>query len=448
MRNILREQEVIHQQYHLINWRWIFVAILACVIFAASLKPVGIISNPRPLYIIVIAVILYNLLFKWFLERWKKHYSIVPPVRWLTEGYFWDTAQVLADYVALTFVLYYSGGVENPFFLTYIVHIIASSSLAPRKIVYRYAFAAIALFGGLDILQYYDIIPHHHLNNWLSLDVHSSLLYHIGVLGAFLVLILTITYLATQIGHRLRERESEIITVYEKLLETKELLVGEDKFATVGRMSGMVAHELNTPLAVISGNSELLLLDAKEPELVKQLTTIKEQAARAGRIVQNLSKMSRPSKTELVRISVGSILETVLDFLAHKIQKGNISLIKNFQENTPDIISNPDYLQQVFINIITNAIQAMPQGGVLTVLVHTEGSNLFIKIGDTGIGIDQEDIKQIFEPFFSKREGGTGLGLAIVNHLVAQLKGSIRVNSQVGKGTDFIVSLPITEINR
>lgn len=445
MRNILREQEVIQQQYRLINWRWIFVIISTVVVFVASLKPVGIISNPRPLYIIIIIVILYNLLFKRILGRWKNQYIRIPPVKWLDDGYFWDTAQVLTDYITLTVGLYYSGSAENPFFLAYIVHIIASSSLAPRRIVYRYALAAIALFGGLDILQYYQIIPHHHLNNWLSLNACSSLSYHTVIFCVFSIFILVTTYISTQIGHRLRKRESEIITVYEKLLETKELLVGEDKFATVGRMSGMVAHELNTPLAVISGNTELLLLDAKEPELVKSLTTIKEQAARAGRVVQNLSKMSRPSKTELVRTNIGSILGIVLDFLAHRIQKGNISLIKSIPENTPEITSNPDYLQQVFINIITNAIQAMPQGGALTIIVSTEGADLSVKIGDTGVGIDQNDIKQIFEPFFSRREGGTGLGLAIVNHLIAQLKGSIRVNSQIGKGTDFIISLPLME---
>jgi len=444
MRNILREQEVIQQQYHLINWRWAVIVVSAVVVFVASLKPVGIISHPRPLYIITIILILYNLLFKWILGRWKKQYIRIPPVKWLDEGYFWNTVQVLADYITLTFGLYYSGGVENPFFLTYIVHIIASSSLAPRKIVYRYAFAAIALFGGLDVLQYYHIIPHYHLNNWLSLDTCSSSLYHIGIFCTFSIFILLITYISSQIGHRLRERESGIITVYEKLLESKEMLVGADKFATVGRMAGMVAHELNTPLAVISGNSELLMMDAKEPDLIKGLSTIKDQASRAGRVVQNLSKMSRPSKTELVQTNVGTVLEMVLDFLAHRIQKGNISLIKHIPENTPGIISNPDYLQQIFINIITNAIQAMPQGGVLTIIVSAEGANLSVKIGDTGTGIDQEDIQQIFEPFFSKREGGTGLGLAIVNHLIAQLKGSINVNSQVGKGTDFTISLPLT----
>ena len=108
------------------------------------------ILNFTLLIIITIILILYNLLFKWILGRWKKQYIRIPPVKWLDEGYFWNTVQVLADYITLTFGLYYSGGVENPFFLTYIVHIIASSSLAPRRIVYRYALAAIALFGGLE----------------------------------------------------------------------------------------------------------------------------------------------------------------------------------------------------------------------------------------------------------------------------------------------------------
>lgn len=448
MRNILREQEIIQQQHHLINWRWAFIAISAVVIFVTSLKAVNLITDPKPLYAITIVMIAYNLIFRSNLKNWKNRYIVIPPAKWLDEGYFWNTAQVLVDYIALTGWLYYSGGVVNPFFCGYFIHIAVNSSFVPRRIVYRYALAASVLFGGLLFLEYYHIITPHPLNNWFSLSIYHSPLYHVGIFGVFSTFILLITYISSQIGHRLRERESEIITVYEKLLESKEMLVGEDKFATVGRMAGMVAHELNTPLAVISGNAELLLMDAKEPVSIKGLNTIKDQAIRAGRIVQNLSKISRPSKTELVQANVGTILGTVLDFLAHRIQKGNISLIKHIPENTPAIISNPDYLQQIFINIITNALQAMPQGGVLTIIVSAEGANLSVKIGDTGGGIAQEDIQQIFEPFFSKREGGTGLGLAIVNHLIAQLKGSINVNSQVGKGTDFIISLPITITNQ
>jgi len=255
--------------------------------------------------------------------------------------------------------------------------------------------------------------------------------------------------------HKVEERTRELKEAQAKLIQT-------EKMAAVGQLAAGVAHELNNPLGGILGFAQYAsskIRNKKANDLTDEdlfsystyLKDIEQQSMRCKRIVQNLLKFSRTSKkVDFEILDLNNILEDTLMFVQHQLSMNKVRLSKSLESSLPKVNGNSGMLQQVFTNIILNALQAMPQGGSLSVSTKSSSYSQEAKKGvevvftDSGCGIPAENLEKIFEPFFTtKKVGqGTGLGLSVSYGIIKEHKGDIKVQTELGKGTSFIISLP------
>jgi len=235
------------------------------------------------------------------------------------------------------------------------------------------------------------------------------------------------------------------------LEENQEQLLQSKKMATIGTFSSGIAHEINNPLNNISLSTDTLLEmyeDLDQDEIKEILNDIMEQTERASRIVRNLLDFSRAQASEMEPMYIDFVLHKTTDLIANELRIHKIALIKEFPEKIPRIRGDLQKLQQVFLNLIINAEQAIGEFGTITVRVsETDDGYIRTDIIDNGPGISQEHLDRIFDPFFTTKEvgKGTGLGLSIVYGIVKKHGGFIEVASKVGTGTTFSVYLPLYE---
>jgi PAS domain S-box-containing protein len=238
------------------------------------------------------------------------------------------------------------------------------------------------------------------------------------------------------------------IFITKDITERKKLeyqIFQAEKLAAIGQLAAGMAHEINNPLFVISGRLEMLLEQERISEKLKEdLGIINTQADRIRKLVDRLLKFSRQTTPKFEAININDSIEGVLPLLSYyKLPDAKIEMIKDFAKDLPPIKGDLNQLQEVFINLFLNAHQAMPQGGKLTVKTsNLQNQYAEVRISDTGCGIALQNLKNIFMPFFSTKKGGTGLGLSICYNIIKNHNGSIDIESQVNKGTTFIIKLP------
>ncbi len=228
-----------------------------------------------------------------------------------------------------------------------------------------------------------------------------------------------------------------------RLKEAQEQLVQSAKLAAVGELAANVAHEINNPLTTILGYSELLS-EEEDPENIKRdLAIIESESLRAREIVQQLLEFSRKRKLELKEVDVHDTIDGVLKLVSPNIKQSRVKVHRKYTD-VPKVLVDENQIKQVFLNLINNAIQAMPEGGDLVIETETMGQYLMIAIADTGMGIPDDVSRRIFEPFFTtKQDKGTGLGLPISYRIVQEHGGRIEVKSRVDEGSTFRVFLPL-----
>jgi PAS domain S-box-containing protein len=241
-----------------------------------------------------------------------------------------------------------------------------------------------------------------------------------------------------------------------QLKETHEKLLHQDKMSSLGKLSASVVHEINNPIAGIL-NLIMLMKRIASEEVVKEkeidqfkkyLDLMENETRRTSRIVSNLLAFARQSKMEPKRVSVNKLIEKTLFLNSNLLKIDGVKLDTKLNPNLPDLIGSEDQLQQVFMNLVSNATEAMESGGG-SLTIETKHllreDKLQINFRDTGPGIPEDDIPKLFEPFFTtKKKGkGVGLGLSVAYGIVQEHDGSIYVKSKLGKGTTFQVKLPL-----
>jgi two-component system, NtrC family, sensor kinase len=229
---------------------------------------------------------------------------------------------------------------------------------------------------------------------------------------------------------------------------TRKKFMESERLALIGQLAANVAHELNNPLQGIVTYSHLLLERNSLDELTKQsLQKIVVQANRSRDIIRGLLDFSRQRKPDKTLCSINNLLIESLSFLENQALMHNIEIITNFENDLPSIIVDPSQIQRVFINMIVNAAEAMNGNGQLSMTTRRDPVRGCIEVvfSDTGTGISEENLEKIFDPFFTTKETGhgVGLGLAISYGIIKEHGGTISVDSEIGKGTTFIVRLPI-----
>ncbi|MBV8050553.1 MAG: GAF domain-containing protein [Acidobacteriaceae bacterium] len=233
-------------------------------------------------------------------------------------------------------------------------------------------------------------------------------------------------------------------------VELEAQLSQADKLSSIGLLAAGVAHEVNTPLAVISSYAQMLSKQVQtDPQKSALLEKITRQTFRASEIVNNLLNFSRTSSTEFSDVDVNKVISDTLALLEHQFKTSRIKIQDELSHHLPPISGNPGRLQQVFLNLFLNAKDAMVNGGTLRVATWN-GDGVNVLVADTGAGIAPENIRKIYDPFFTTktaREGqprGTGLGLSVTYGIIQEHAGKIRVESEPGAGTSFYLDFPLS----
>jgi two-component system NtrC family sensor kinase len=233
-----------------------------------------------------------------------------------------------------------------------------------------------------------------------------------------------------------------------KLKSSYDLLLNSEKMALMGQVVAGIAHELNNPLTIVIGNIQLMMMRELNEKNLQSLTRIKDGADRASKIVRNLLTFARQEKPERKTTDVNLVLKRTLELRAYELKVSNIDVSTELTEDLPETMADPHQLQQVFLNLIVNAEQAMIDAhgkGLLRLSTRSEAGKLLIFFSDDGPGIPRENLRRIFEPFFTTKTvgKGTGLGLSICQGIIGEHGGRIDVVSTVGRGTTFIIELPV-----
>lgn len=246
---------------------------------------------------------------------------------------------------------------------------------------------------------------------------------------------------ARQVGLILERREAE-----EEKTKLQEQLRHADRLATIGQLAAGAAHELNEPLGSVLGFAQLAKNCPKLPAQAEQdIEKIISAALHAREIIKKLMISARQMPTRKGPCNVNNLVREGLYFLESRCEREGISLVRQLEEGIPEITADASQLHQVLVNLVVNAIQAMPHGGTLTIQTCAEGDRILLVVEDTGTGMTQETMKQLFIPFFTTKAigQGTGLGLSVAHGIVTSHGGTIRAESQVGKGSRFVVVLPV-----
>ena len=231
----------------------------------------------------------------------------------------------------------------------------------------------------------------------------------------------------------------------EALLETERRARAAEALASIGTLTAGLAHEVGGPMNVILGYAQMIENSASEETVRDRARIIREQVSRISKIIETLLAFARPRPVLKSPVPLKSSLEEVLNFLSEEFRKREVAVERRF-ESVPAILGDGAKLQQLFLNLFLNAVDAMPEGGKLRVSLEScDSDEVEVRIADTGTGIPAEALAKIFEPFFtSKPRGkGSGLGLAVAKGIVSDHDGRIDVASEVDKGTEFLVSFPI-----
>ena len=321
-------------------------------------------------------------------------------------------------------------------------------------------FGMITLVKGHNFLQRWREV-------WLFESVLASSLLILGLIGAQLMyfawwwlFLLATPFAVAYYGFRRSVEEitqktnlaNELDSRLTELKETQSQLIQSAKLATVGTMAAGVGHEINNPLTVISGRAQLLLMRLQNPQkpfnqekTVKDVEEINNMALRISTIVNQLLAYSRKADT-FENVALDLVMDDAVELLDAKVKKKGITVVREYQP-AAHVRGVSNQLQQVFVNLVGNAIDAMPSWGEITLGYEGRGDMVVAYVKDTGIGISEEAMKTIFEPFFTTKEvgKGTGLGLFICQKIIIDHGGEITVDSVPGEGTTFIIKLPVAE---
>lgn len=290
----------------------------------------------------------------------------------------------------------------------------------------------------------------------LKTNINSSLapFYKAGNLGLLSIIVASVfilavtTILVSSMMNRIELADKQRMLLNNRVREV-------DKMALIGRMAASVAHEVNNPLQIIgdqAGWISELLEEEDQPRLKNYdeyqvaVRKIKQHVGRASAITHRLLGFSRSMEFKREAQDINTLLKDTVSFLENEAKHHRISLRLNLQEDMPKVVTDPSQLQQVFLNIVNNAIDAIGNDGVITIQTSTQGERLLVEFADSGPGLSPEHLQKIFDPFFTtKNKGkGTGLGLSISRNIMQRLDGDIQAENGRQGGCRFTVSLPVT----
>ncbi len=396
--------------------------------------------------------------------------------------------QIGMDILALTAMIHFSGGAENPFIFFYLFHAIIGSILLSRIEVWTHGSLAYAQFLLVVVLEYSEMLPHYPLSLLFTSPRHQNPFYLLAVSIALLITLFGTIYMSSSVAHGLRTREVELLftrrmlqrksqdleEANRELREKQAQLVQSEKLASLGQLSAGVAHEINNPIQFIQGNIRILhesmesilpLLDRHaeaHPDFsVAQLTypffrehikilldDMYSGCLRIADIVRDLKKFARLDAGKMDEtVDVNEVVRASLRLVQNKIK--GYRIIEDLDPALPAITGCTSKIEQVVVANLINAAEALGDraGGMIQVTTKPEdgGKGIRLSITDNGPGMPDETKGKVFDPFFTtkQRTGGTGLGLSVTYAIVNEHSGRVEVASTVGEGTTFTYHFPV-----
>jgi two-component system NtrC family sensor kinase len=243
---------------------------------------------------------------------------------------------------------------------------------------------------------------------------------------------------------KIRAQAKELSYRLEELKRTQDMLVQSAKLASLGTLASEIAHEINNPLMIISGNAQLsMMIEPLDIEVKNNLKTIIEECQRAKGIIHRILKFAKPSRGEMKETDMIKSLESLILIVEKPFQLAGITIKRRYPKKAVVMAFDEQHMHEVFLNLLNNAKEAMPGGGVVTVTAAATDTHFTVDFRDTGPGIPEAARDKIFEPFFTTKEKGTGLGLSICYGIIKAHDGDIRFTTEAGRGTTFTLTLPL-----
>ena len=418
----------------LVSLRWLACAAVFAATWLTS-SALHILNDPLPLYVVASAMVAYNLLF-YFADR-----DVSAGEGSVDRNIF---LQVMFDLIALTLLLYFADLPRNPFLFYFVFHMIIAGMYLRGRAPYFFAAMATTMVGGVMLLLYLRWIPAHPLRfpSDPSEPRPPDALDMLGTFTAFASALWVAVYFTTSIRRYVDRAHAE--------LRQKEKMLG------IGQLVAGIAHQIANPLDGVQNCLRRIGQRVKDdPHLTEYVQLMAEALERIERTAKRVQAFARPRGITLQSTDVNQAVEAMLEVLGTAPGR-NIRIRKELGEVAP-VQGDPYTLQEVLFNLSTNALNAMPKGGTLTLRSYALGrkdedqmGSVAIDVSDTGVGIARVNLEKIFEPFFTTRadSGGTGLGLGLCRMLISEMGGRIEVRSALGQGTTFTVVLNRAEAKK
>ena len=448
-----------------VRLRWL--AIIGVVIATLVASKVLHIDFPvLPVYLICVFMAFYNLAIL-YQQRRVEAASDDSVKRWIrTLG----NINVFLDLITLTVLIHFTGGIENPFICFFVFHIIIASIALHYRTVYILATSALIMVALMVGLEYLGIIPHVNLEGFASPTLFQDGVHILVTVVALATVLYASAYMSTAISGELRKRQRQVVVLNERLLRQKsdeleqasrEMAKLQEEKRRFIRFLGVAAHDLKAPLAAIQSYFEVMLGGFSGPLTVKQKNILERSSLRIKgllNLISDLLDIPRIETGQIVQemkeVSLGSVVKQSLADLHNLAKQKGIKLKTELPLALPNVYGSAPRLQQVMINLISNAIKYTDKGTIIVRVVKRD-NDIKVEVMDTGIGIAPEDLPMIFDDFFrasnvdtNMETKGTGLGLSITKRIVEAHGGRIWVESpcsETGVGARFTFTLQMIQ---
>lgn len=429
-------EELVERLYWLVRLRWIAAIGVFCTVLFAS-QGLKFTLPFFPLYAITATLFLYNIIFFILLIRFEKKSTVL--INRIANG------QISLDLLSLAALIHFSGGVENPFLFYFIFHMVIAGILLSRRASFLQATLAVSLFATTVILEYFGVLPHYCLKNFIINCQYRNTIYLGGISFVFVSTLYIAVYMATSISNIIKQRERI-------LKDTNEQLKAKDRIKSEYVLR--VSHDIKEHLAAIQGCLEPVTRGITGELNPKQLDLIQRATHRTAKLmffVKALLEITRIKLSKEIKMDYFSFKEALSESIVNiesKAKDKNITLNLTVEPTIGSIRGSKEYIQETLINLLANSVKYTPSEGKIDIKASDKGNRILIEITDNGIGIPKDELPRVFEEFYrasNAREverNGTGLGLSIAKQVVEMHSGRIWVESEEGKGSTFYIELP------
>lgn len=440
MKSIPQDLRLLRRAYWLIRLRWLAIIGLCLAIFVAS-NILKIAMQVRMLYGLSALLVVYNVIVLLVLNYFRKADENLFPkaVKKIIN------IQMSADLVILTLLLHFAGGVENPFMLYFVFHMIIASVLLSSKESYLQATLAVSMLTMMVLFEYKGIIQHYCLEGFVVHDIHADGFYAFGTVGVLSSTLYLVVYMTSSISTKLRKQEQGFWLANVELKQKDRI---KDEYVA------RVTHDIKGHLAAIKSSLDVVAggmvgpLNEKQQEFIDRADDRTRKLTAFVRALLKLTRMRLSSELDKQEFCLDTTLENAIAAASTRANEKSIKLQCNADMEGGKIFGDQLSIEEMTTNLLLNAIKYTPENGTVKVMANCNCDHVTIEIADTGIGIPEKELPKVFDEFYratnarSVEKDGTGLGLSIAKQIVERHGGEMSVESELGIGSKFRFTIP------